>query len=374
MSEAIGSLFNVKIGDKDGQVQATAVSLMHKDMVRKMGSMVFGVKPNKRALKLLALDDDQIVEFLSSLSSSPANASGTLLEDFSAMIAKSYTAVSDKAPGLFLYMYLMHDKDTSKKILSKLAEGVDMRALGADLETFFNANIGSDTPDQILSKATAVIKTFCAEAAGSSEPVEVKPLAVEPVAPRVVKPLAAASVKVQARDCTAAYFTDDIVEEFRTVVGLEKTLDPSKVAQLLLSMYLPEKVTETTGFISLARKLRLRPHHVQWARTYANHHPELSSHCWQSIADSIGADAQTQFVRRMADRLRLPCYASHDDRLISAMAMTQFNYMSIIATRLRTTTVVQDRHFRSMRASYMNNVPVDELCEFFDSIVLPVRA
>ena len=46
----------------------------------------------------LALDDNQIVEFLSSLSAQPQTAvSGTLLEDFSAMIAKSYPTVSDKA-------------------------------------------------------------------------------------------------------------------------------------------------------------------------------------------------------------------------------------------------------------------------------------
>lgn len=396
MSDAIARLFNVPDGDADGAVRATAVSLMHKGMVRKMAKKVFNVKPNASAIQHLALSTDETVEFLSNVDS--ADDEGTLLAPFAAMLETQYPEVADKASGLFLYLYLMHEKDADGKILSKLAQGADLKALGADLKTFFNAHINPDTGAEIINKAGAVIQTLCermdhcsssSSSSSDSDSDDDRTIEIPKIPdvqvpqvpkipdvriPRFSAPVVPETVKVASRSCTAAYFTDNIVEEFRSVVGIEQSVDQSLVAQFLLAMYLPEQVTNTTGFVSLAFKLRLRPHHVEWARTYANHHPELSSHCWQTLADTVGTNAINEFVATTSRNLKLPCYASEDDKFISAMALTQFNYMSIIATRLRATTMHQDRHFRSMRASYMNNVPVDQLSAFFDSVVLPVRA
>jgi len=375
MAQGIARLFAIPDGDDKGTVQATAVSLVDGRMGRKLAQGLWGIKINKTALEHLALPDDEKVAFLSDLDVDQEKVDGTLLQEFETFVRNTYPELTDKTAGLFVYLYMMHRNDVDKTVISGLAQGVDAKALRTDLQAFFDAHINPDSGSEIIRKAGQAFQALCRKCGGCpmmpmpdcgncrrpdckrcnppaeepaepapEEPAEPSPAPAEPAEPVSV----ATPVKtVTPRACTPAYYTKDIVEDFRNRVGLARSVSKKAVAQFLLAVYLPSDVTNTTAFSSLAYRLRIRPHHMKWAKSFASQHPELSSHCWQSLSDSLNVDAQNNgFVSETSQALGLPCYATKTDKFISAMAVTQFNMLSLIKMRIRATNSKQVRRFR----------------------------
>ena len=81
----------------------------------------------------------------------------------------------------------------------------------------------------------------------------------------------------------------------------------------------------------------------------------------------------TPFVGEMAAAIDMPCYVTRQDALVSALAMTQFNYLSVFGAVVGQTTAHQVRSIRAHREAYMADEPVDKLCAFFEHVVLQVR-
>lgn len=373
--KAIAALFNVDDQDAKGQMQAVAMSLMHPNMVRKVARQVFDSTraPNKKALAQCALSDSsEIASFLSTIQMEQSTG---LYSNFEEVIGSRFPESKSVAPGLFMYLYLMHGADAS--ILSQLASESDMGALDAELKSFYTTYIDPDTPSQIVSNVSSVIAQMgvaVQEPEPVPEPVPEPPQEPEPVPEPVTKP----SVTIKGRPVGDAYSSSNIVEEFRKVVGLEACIDTPLVGQLLLAMYMPEKVMGSKAYKVLSHKLRLRPHQESWAKTYAVNHPDLTSGCWTQIMSSLGQTAEEingmPFVQEMSTKINMPCYASAQDAVVCAMSMTQFNYMSIVGAVLGQMTQRQIRNLRANRATYMAGQPVDQLCQVFELSVLPARA